>query len=167
MREIGFAERPIRVRQFHVDAHPVGIDFLPGHLAESKENPTAIVEDGEDLDDLQKSLDDWESAGNFVLWWVKDYFELLKSAPEDSVFRPREFVLTILRADARGRFRLWRIGPKWEPVARGVFNFADIFIAPVHGPQIDPGDQHSQILRRQVLAAAILVHRLGDQLALR
>lgn len=73
-RLIGFTERAIRVQQFHVDAQGIGIDLLPDHLAEFKENPTAVAEDEDDHNDLQESLDEWENAGNFVLWWAKDYW---------------------------------------------------------------------------------------------
>lgn len=73
-RQIGFIERPIRVQQFHVNAHPAGIDLLPGYLAEFKQDPAEVAKDDEDLNVLQESLDEWESAGNFVLWWGKDYW---------------------------------------------------------------------------------------------
>ena len=73
-RDIGFTKGPIHVQQFDVDGDSVGIDLLPEHLAEFKENPTAVAHNDEEQGRLRKSLADWETAGSFVLWWAKDYW---------------------------------------------------------------------------------------------
>ena len=73
-RQNGFSKQPIRVQQFHVDTRGIGIDLLPSHLAEFRQNPNAVAESEEQRKNLQKDLDDWEDAGNFVLCWAKDYW---------------------------------------------------------------------------------------------
>ncbi len=72
--KVGFIERPIRLRQFKLDGQSIGIELLPRHLAEFKTNPDGVAEDQEELNELQSELADWESSGNFVFYWAKDYW---------------------------------------------------------------------------------------------
>jgi hypothetical protein len=73
-REIRFQETPITVREFFLNDRYLGIRRLPDHLAEFRENPDLAAESEEERREVGDRIREWESLGQFVLWWGKDYY---------------------------------------------------------------------------------------------
>ncbi len=70
--ELGYSPATIRVKEFYDDEYPVGIQILPGHLA-NVETETWF-RDEEERQEFIKSRDRWLAEGSFVWWWARDYF---------------------------------------------------------------------------------------------
>lgn len=62
--QIGFQDKPIRIREFSDEEMYVGIAELPEYLQDA---------DPEDQE-LAESLMEWKKSGSFVFYWGKDYY---------------------------------------------------------------------------------------------
>jgi hypothetical protein len=65
-------ERPIRVKQFFIQDHHLGIQDYPSTFQEVLETPSDF--DEEEVEDLRKDLKTWERSRQFVLHWNNEYY---------------------------------------------------------------------------------------------
>jgi hypothetical protein len=71
--EPGFQKQPIEIQEFFLDNQCLGIQLLPEHLLEFLEDPST-AENEEEAEEYRKMITCWQTDGNFVLWWGKDYW---------------------------------------------------------------------------------------------
>lgn len=61
----------ISIKKFFVPEYWVGIKDLPDHYQDVLDNPNDYKSE---LDDLYVEINEWQSRGDYVLWWNDEYY---------------------------------------------------------------------------------------------
>ena len=71
-KEINFVPGTISVRKFFLPDRWIGIQDLPDYLRDVSDYPSNY--DPQERQALQEQTCEWQDSGDFVLYWVEDYY---------------------------------------------------------------------------------------------